>query len=381
MLRKYFSLFTIVFTIFSLNSYAAELEVTEAQANNTQTTEKKEIDPKNTLYIELKDGIVIAELFPKVAPMHVQRIRTLTSEGFYDNLKFHRVINGFMAQTGDPTGTGRGGSRLGKLYAEFNNEHHTRGTLSMARASDPNSANSQFFIVTGDFFPQLDNQYTVFGRVIEGMEYVDKIKAGDTANNGAVENPDVMIKVVTGDMLNNKPIETVKEEIKVINDMQAEKLKEDPTYQKKSVLELLLKTNDIDINEVEEQPAPAVEQNNGTVAPVKTENTNNTPNANTVPAPASANNQAPVVPAQPNTATTKPVNAPAQPAPVPATTNHPVQNNNAQQQNQAKPDTRTTKEIEDDAKKQINEQMKKEATDLGLDFDENAIPTPYEPQN
>ncbi len=381
MLRKYFSLFTIVFTIFSLNSYAAELQVTEAQASNTQTTEKKEIDPKNTLYIELKDGIVIAELFPKVAPMHVQRIRTLTSEGFYDNLKFHRVINGFMAQTGDPTGTGRGGSRLGKLYAEFNNEHHTRGTLSMARASDPNSANSQFFIVTGDFFPQLDNQYTVFGRVIEGMEYVDKIKAGDTANNGIVENPDVMIKVVTGDMLNNKPIETVKEEIKVINDMQAEKLKEDPTYQKKSVLELLLKTNDIDINEVEEQPAPAVEQNNGRVAPVEAENTNNTPNANTAPAPAPANNQAPVVPAQPNTTTTQPVNAPAQPAPVPATTNQPVQNNNAQQQNQAKPDTRTIKEIEDDAKKQINEQMKKEATDLGLDFDENAIPTPYEPQN
>ena len=381
MLRKYFSLFTIVFTIFSLNSYAAELQVTEAQASNMQTTEKKEIDPKNTLYIELKDGIVIAELFPKVAPMHVQRIRTLTSEGFYDNLKFHRVINGFMAQTGDPTGTGRGGSRLGKLYAEFNNEHHTRGTLSMARASDPNSANSQFFIVTGDFFPQLDNQYTVFGRVIEGMEYVDKIKAGDTANNGIVENPDVMIKVVTGDMLNNKPIETVKEEIKVINDMQAEKLKEDPTYQKKSVLELLLKTNDIDINEVEEQPAPAVEQNNGRVAPVEAENTNNTPNANTAPAPAPANNQAPVVPAQPNTTTTQPVNAPAQPAPVPATTNQPVQNNNAQQQNQAKPDTRTIKEIEDDAKKQINEQMKKEATDLGLDFDENAIPTPYEPQN
>ncbi len=381
MLRKYFSLFTIVFTIFSLNSYAAELQITEAQASNTQTTEKKEIDPKNTLYIELKDGIVIAELFPKVAPMHVQRIRTLTSEGFYDNLKFHRVINGFMAQTGDPTGTGRGGSRLGKLYAEFNNEHHTRGTLSMARASDPNSANSQFFIVTGDFFPQLDNQYTVFGRVIEGMEYVDKIKAGDTANNGIVENPDLMIKVVTGDMLNNKPIETVKEEIKVINDMQAEKLKEDPTYQKKSVLELLLKTNDIDINEVEEQPAPAVEQNNGRVAPAEAENTNNTPNANTAPAPAPANNQAPVVPAQPNTTTTQPVNAPAQPAPVPATTNQPVQNNNAQQQNQAKPDTRTTKEIEDDAKKQINEQMKKEATDLGLDFDENAIPTPYEPQN
>lgn len=208
---------------------------------------KKELDPKNTLYIELKNGIVVVELFPKIAPMHVQRIRTLTAEGFYDDVKFHRVISNFMAQTGDPTGTGRGGSKLGKLYAEFNAEHHTRGTLSMARASDPNSANSQFFIVTGEFFPELDNQYTIFGRVIEGMDYIDKIKAGDTAKNGIVENPDVMIKVVTGDMLNNKSLETIKEEIKVINEMQDQKLKEDSKYQKKSILELLLKTKDIDI--------------------------------------------------------------------------------------------------------------------------------------
>ena len=360
MFRKYFSFFVIVFTIFSLDSYSAELQITETQANNTRTAEKKEIDPKNTLYIELKDGIVIAELFPKIAPMHVQRIRTLTSEGFYDNLKFHRVITGFMAQTGDPTGTGRGGSRLGKLYAEFNNEHHTRGTLSMARASDPNSANSQFFIVTGDFFPQLDNQYTIFGRVIEGMEYVDKIKAGDTANNGIVQNPDVMIKVLTGDMLNNKSIETVKEEIKVINDMQAEKLKADPNYQKKSVLELLLKTNDININEVEEQSTPATEQNKDATAPVKADNANNTP------APASTNNQVSATPAQSNVA----------PTPAPATTNIPVSGNNVQQQNQAKPNG-----TQNDASKQADGQVKKEADDLGLKLDENAIPTPYEPQN
>lgn len=330
MLRKYFLLLTIVFiTSSSLNSYAAELQITEAQANNTETSEKKDIDPKNTLYIELKDGVVVVELFPKVAPMHVQRIRTLTGEGFYDNLKFHRVINGFMAQTGDPTGTGRGGSRLGKLYAEFNNEHHTKGTLSMARASDPNSANSQFFIVTGDFFPQLDNQYTVFGRVIEGMEYVDKIKTGDTANNGSVENPDSMIKVITGDMLNNKSIETIKEEIKLINDLQAEKLKSDTTYQKKSVLELLLNTNDIDINETEEQPQVQQENNKE----------------------------------------------------VPATSNQQPKNNNVQQQNDIKPNTITPTQAEEDAKKQINEQMKKEVNDLGLDFDDSAIPTPYEPQN
>lgn len=218
--------------------------------NNVNTVQKKQSQngeplPENTLYIELKDGIVIAELFPNIAPMHVQRIKILTKDGFYDNVKFHRVIKGFMAQTGDPTGTGKGGSRLGKLYAEFNNEHHVRGTLSMARASDPNSANSQFFIVTGDFFPELDGQYTIFGRVLDGMEYVDKIKTGNTENNGMVENPDEMIKVITGDMLNDKSISQIKEEIKIINKVQQDRLKDDPSYQKKSVLDLLVQTKDV----------------------------------------------------------------------------------------------------------------------------------------
>ncbi len=249
--------------------------VTNTLDNNlTQNMQNNGLEPKNVLYIELKDGVVIAELFPTKAPLHVQRIRTLTQEGFYDGLKFHRVIDGFMAQTGDPTGTGRGGSRLGKLYAEFNDEHHTKGTLSMARASDPNSANSQFFIVTGDFFPELDGQYTVFGRVIDGMDYVEKIKTGDVAKNGMVENPDIMIKVVTGDMLNNKSVETVKEEIKVVEDMQNDKKNQDPNYQKKSVLEILLETKDIDIN----QPAilPGNTQQN-----IETKDTNNTMNATT----------------------------------------------------------------------------------------------------
>ncbi len=220
------------------------------QKNNVNIIQKQQSKngeplPENVLYIELKDGVVIAELFPNIAPMHVQRIKILTKDGFYDNVKFHRVIKGFMAQTGDPTGTGRGGSRLGKLYAEFNKEHHVRGTLSMARASDPNSANSQFFIVTGDFFPELDGQYTIFGRVLDGMEYVDKIKVGNTENNGMVENPDEMIRVVTGDMLNNKSIAQIKEEIKIINKVQEERLKDDPTYQKKSVIDLLVQTKDV----------------------------------------------------------------------------------------------------------------------------------------
>jgi len=216
---------------------------------------EKVIEPKYTLYIELKDGIVVAELFPNIAPTHVQRIKRLVADGFYDGLKFHRAIPGFMVQTGDPTGTGRGGSRLGKLYAEISKEHHVRGTLSMARAADLNSANSQFFIVTGEFFPELDGQYTIFGRVVEGMEFVDKIKMGDMSNNGAVTNPDVMIKVVTGDMLSDKPLSVVKEAIKIATEAQNEKIKRDSNYKKQSILNLLLTAKDIDVSA--ETPGPA----------------------------------------------------------------------------------------------------------------------------
>ncbi len=133
------------------------------------------------LLLELKDGVVEIELLPQKAPKHVARIKELASEGYYDGIVFHRVIDGFMAQTGDPTGTGRGGSGK-KLKAEFNDEKHTRGTVSMARASSPNSADSQFFIVFKDA-NFLDGKYTVWGRVVKGMEFVDKIERGEPPTN------------------------------------------------------------------------------------------------------------------------------------------------------------------------------------------------------
>lgn len=151
-------------------------------------------DLENTLYLDLKDGRVAIELYPDVAPGHVERIKTLARRGFYDGIVFHRVIEGFMAQTGDPTGTGSGSSDLPDLKAEFNKTKHLRGTLSMARSGDPDSANSQFFIC---FAPSefLDGQYTAFGRVVSGMEFVDAIKRGDASNNGAVDNPDKIIRL------------------------------------------------------------------------------------------------------------------------------------------------------------------------------------------
>lgn len=149
-------------------------------------------DPENTLILELEDGPVTIELMPELAPNHVERIKTLTRQGFYDGAPFHRVIPGFMAQTGDPTGTGTGGSDLPDLRQEFNPTPHERGIVSMARTPDPNSANSQFFIMFGRV-PSLDNQYTVFGRVVDGMEHVDALEAGTQANNGAVANPDTIV--------------------------------------------------------------------------------------------------------------------------------------------------------------------------------------------
>jgi len=140
-------------------------------------------DPENVLYLDLSNGgRVTLRLMPQWAPNHVERIRTLVRQGFYDGIIFHRVIEGFMAQTGDPTGTGSGGSSLPDMKAEFNSIPHLRGTLSMARTNDPDSANSQFFIV---FYPRfsLDRKYTVFGRVIAGMEYVDAIQRGEPPAN------------------------------------------------------------------------------------------------------------------------------------------------------------------------------------------------------
>src|SRR6201992_1155679 len=137
------------------------------------------------LVIDLKTGPVKIKLRPDLAPNHVERVTTLAEKGFYDGIVFHRVIPGFMAQTGDPTGTGSGGSDLPDLKAEFSSEKHKRGTLSMARSGNPNSANSQFFICFDDA-PWLDKQYTVWGEVTSGMEHVDAIKKGGEHNNGAI---------------------------------------------------------------------------------------------------------------------------------------------------------------------------------------------------
>lgn len=149
-------------------------------------------DLENTIYLDLKDGRVVIELLPQKAPNHVKRIKELTRQGFYDGIVFHRVIEGFMAQTGDPSGTGMGGSGQ-NLKAEFNNEPHTRGAVSMARAQSPDSADSQFFIVFKDS-RFLDGQYTVWGRVTSGMEFVDKIKRG-AGRNGEVVNPDKIVRM------------------------------------------------------------------------------------------------------------------------------------------------------------------------------------------
>ena len=151
------------------------------------------MDKENTLYLDLKDGRVVIELLPEKAPKHVARIKELVRQGFYDGIVFHRVIDGFMAQTGDPLGNGTGGSGQ-KLMAEFNDEPHVRGTVSMARAQNPNSADSQFFICFADA-RFLDRQYTVWGKVVSGMEFVDKIKKGDRFANGAVRDPDKIVKM------------------------------------------------------------------------------------------------------------------------------------------------------------------------------------------
>jgi peptidylprolyl isomerase len=147
------------------------------------------------LFLDLKDGRVVIELKPDLAPKHVERIKELTREGFYDGVVFHRVIPGFMAQTGDPTGTGTGRSDKPNLKAEFSKARHVRGTLSMARSASPDSANSQFFICFADS-PWLDGQYTVWGQVVSGMEHVDAIKKGGEHNNGAISGtPDKIVKM------------------------------------------------------------------------------------------------------------------------------------------------------------------------------------------
>ncbi len=151
-------------------------------------------DPQNTLYLDTKDGRVTILLRPDLAPKHVAQIEALTKRGFYNGLVFHRVIEGFMAQTGDPTGTGMGKSDLPNIPAEFSAEPFKRGTVGMARSQDPDSANSQFFICFGDA-SFLNGKYTVVGQVVSGMDVVDKIKKGSKENNGAVTNPDKIVKL------------------------------------------------------------------------------------------------------------------------------------------------------------------------------------------
>jgi peptidylprolyl isomerase len=164
----------------------AALATTAAKADDS--------DPQNTLILETKNGKIVIRLRPDLAPKHVAQIKALVARKFYDGLVFHRVIAGFMAQTGDPKGTGEGGSDLPNLPAEFTPTPFKRGALGMARTNDPDSANSQFFICLGDA-TFLDGKYTLFGEVTSGMDVVDKIKKGDEANNGSVASPDKIVKL------------------------------------------------------------------------------------------------------------------------------------------------------------------------------------------
>ncbi len=171
----------------------AALAATPAAAQDAHQAAPPALDPQNTLYLDLPSGRVVIRLRPDLAPKHVARVKQLCRDGFYDGTPFHRVIEGFMAQGGDPTGTGEGGSKYPNVPAEFSNEaHFLRGTVGAARSQDPDSANSQFFIM---FAPgaSLDGNYTIWGNVVSGMENVDKIKRGNPDDNGRVDNPDRII--------------------------------------------------------------------------------------------------------------------------------------------------------------------------------------------
>jgi peptidylprolyl isomerase len=150
-------------------------------------------DLENTIYLDVPAGRVVIEMRPDLAPATCAQIKSLVRQGFYNGLTFHRVIDGFMAQTGDPNGDGTGGSGH-PLKAEFSNEPFVRGVVAMARTSDPDSADSQFFIMFAPA-PSLDGKYTIWGQVVSGMEFVDQIKKGDSSVNGSVSNPDKIIKM------------------------------------------------------------------------------------------------------------------------------------------------------------------------------------------
>jgi len=161
-------------------------------ATMSESADAQAASPEDTIWLDIKQGRVVIQLFPDLAPHHVERIKLLAREGFYDNTPFHRVIEGFMAQGGDPTGTGTGGSKLPDLKAEFTTKRHfLRGTCGMARTSNPDSANSQWFIM---FAPatHLDGQYTIWGQVVQGMDFVDQIKRG-SGGGGTVSDPERII--------------------------------------------------------------------------------------------------------------------------------------------------------------------------------------------
>jgi peptidylprolyl isomerase len=174
----------------TLIASTAALAITAVPAL-AQSTSAQTADPENTIYLDLKQGRVVIRLLPQIAPKTVERIKTLARQGFYDGTPFHRVIEGFMAQGGDPTGTGSGGSKLPDLPLETSQRHFVRGVCGMARTSAPNSANSQFFIMFAPA-PSLDGQYTIWGQVVSGMEYVDQIKRG-SPGGGTVSDPDRIV--------------------------------------------------------------------------------------------------------------------------------------------------------------------------------------------
>ena len=173
------------------NKETKQLDMSKSRAKKIKHSYNVK-DAENALLLKTKNGDVIIEMYEDVAPHHVARIKELVRQGYYNGLKFHRVIDGFMAQTGCPRGDGTGGSGK-KLKAEFNRRQHKRGTVSMARAMDPDSADSQFFICYADC-PWLDGQYTIWGNVVSGMEYIDMLKKGSGAN-GMVSEPDVIVSM------------------------------------------------------------------------------------------------------------------------------------------------------------------------------------------
>lgn len=187
---KHFVILLFVNILFANISYSATYNIPE------------DVELNDLILMELEDGVVVINTFPDKAPGHVYRVKLLVRENFYDGLAFFRVVENFMAQTGDPTNTGTGGSKFGKMYAEINDLKHTRGMVSMARASDINSADSQFFIVTADYSPHLDGEYTIWGEVIGGIELIDNLKSSSNDQNGIVQNPDKIIKMILMQDLN-----------------------------------------------------------------------------------------------------------------------------------------------------------------------------------